>query len=440
MQHRYQEDGQNRPGRPAPHEALLFPGAGRGIARRLFCFLCAFFLALQPCAAAAAAEDTDGIASEEELETVQSVNSATMAAASSGVVDVAGLTQITAAQVKAKISSYYIPDSAVYLDGAERKEGDLDDIIARRNIDAVTDPVTIRYGIVASDTMVRRYPTWSSLTETADSTEDYFQETMLLTGEGVDILHQTADGVWSFVQSRSDFGWIETSHIAFCSREDMDAFLNPEDFIVVTDSWLASGDLELRMGTKLPVVQAAETDYTVLVPRVSGSGTLYFTQVTIQKSLGVSRGYLSITQESVQKLAQRLLNMPYAEGDSGGYMDSVSALDAIFLCFGVILPRHVSQLNFTGASVIELRNMTDEAKSTLIADCNPGSILVMDDHAALYLGLIDGEPAIFQEVKEYSTSDGALISANKGVITPLDVRTSEGTSYLSLYRRVFSVW
>ena len=31
---------------------------------------------------------------------------------------------------------------------------------------------------------------------------DYFQESMLMTGEAAVIVHQTADGIWSFVQAQ----------------------------------------------------------------------------------------------------------------------------------------------------------------------------------------------------------------------------------------------
>lgn len=386
----------------------------------------------------------DVLAGEAEPQTlsaeVLSVNQTTQAADASGVVDVGSLTEISAGEVRRKIDSYGIPDNAVYLDGALRGNGDLDDVIARRNAGAVSDPVNLRYGIIASNTMLRRYPTWKKLSVSASGTADVFQESMLLIGEGVAVLHQSTDGIWSFVQSRNDFGWVETARVAFCSREEMNAYLNSDRFLIVTDSLLHSGDVSFRMGTRLPVTEETESGYLVELPRVSGSGTLYFSEISLARSASVSCGYLSGGADSFVLAAKRLLHMPYGEGDTGGCMDNVSALDAIFLCFGVILPRHLVQMGYTGAAVRELSGMSREEKVQAIASCSPGSILLLEGHAVLYLGILDGRPQIFQQVTSYSTEDGALINANEGVITPLDVCTPDGTSYLDLYSRAISVW
>ena len=132
-----------------------------------------------------------------ELEAkLKTANDSTRSMPLSGVVDLTALTQISAAQVRELIERYYIPDSCRYLDGKLRSSGDLDYTIGRRNIAALTDPISLQYGVMTENTAVRRYPTWQQLTEDGQpESPDFFQETMFLIGEGVVVLHQTEDGV-----------------------------------------------------------------------------------------------------------------------------------------------------------------------------------------------------------------------------------------------------
>ena len=358
----------------------------------------------------------------------------------SGIVDVANLTQISAADVRKKIDHYFIPDVCIYLDGVLRQEGDLDPVISRRNVSAIADPVALRYGVVIDNTAVRAYPSWQKLSkENTEEAADYFQESMFMIGEGVVVLHQTADEIWSFVQGSNACGWIETDEIAFCQREEMKMFSNPENFVVVTEDTILAGEEELRMGTKLPLARMEGEHAVVWIPKSNENGNLYQSEVWIHAEGGINIGYLTLSEEMILEQAYNLIDMPFGWGDTGGFMDCSSALGAIYRCFGVILPRETQQLVYAGETAADISQMSENEKYNRIIGQAPDTILLMEDHAVLYLGVnSNGLPMIFHNVEAYSTDQVTVTEVYRSVVTPLMIYTPDGDSYLSRFTHMIS--
>lgn len=374
-------------------------------------------------------------ASEAAWEVLQT-NSMTMENQMSGVVDVASVTEITAGQVLEKINQYFIPDAAIYLDGVLREEGDLDHIIDRRNVSAITDPVELKYGVLIKNTAVRTYPSWQKLSaETEDGAADYFQKSLFLVGEGVAVLHQTEDRIWSFVQGSNASGWVETANIAFCRREEMDAFAYSDNFVVVTEDNLLVGSQAFRMGTRLPLSRL-ESEYAVVwIPASNDNGNLYQTEFRVNLEGGLHVGNLELNVDNVMKQAYKLINAGYGSGDEDGFFDEGSMLTSIYRCFGIILPRDVDKLIYTGTIVTDISMMEKDEKCAFIIEQGPGCILKMEDHAVLYLGLsAEGKPMILHSVEQYSLDGINIADTRKCIVTPLETYTAEGASYLEEYQ------
>ena len=125
----------------------------------------------------------------------QQINEATMANSESGVVDVTQLTDVSADDVRLWIEAYTYGNWP-YLEGEPVTKEAQDEILARRNIEGISDSITLKYGVITQNAAVRAFPTWKKAATSLDAHSfDYFQESMLMTGEAVVTVHQTADGI-----------------------------------------------------------------------------------------------------------------------------------------------------------------------------------------------------------------------------------------------------
>ncbi len=357
----------------------------------------------------------------------------------SHIVDLTAYTAPTANELIAMIESYTLPERT-YLDGAARTEGDFSYPIKRRNLGPIHDPVELRYGILADNAFVRAFPTWQKLSNgTSADDPDALQETMLPAGEGVIVLHQSADQIWSFVQSSFYYGWIETAEIAFCDKETMDAFIAAEDFAVITDAQVEIAGVKMRMGTKLPIAARQDGACLLKVPQADSQGNLTILEVSVSTKY-ISDGYLPLDAEAIAVLAEKLLGTNYGWGDSNAYMDCSSTLRAVYNCFGLALPRNTSWMPNTGLKVTDLREMGIEEKKQVITSLAPGSLLLINGHVMMYIGQKDGVESMLHNVTQYLAAPGSeLVKPKKCVITPITICNSAGNNYLELYRYAISV-
>lgn len=372
-------------------------------------------------------------------EYIDEANARTLQTAGSHIRDITAMTEITAQEVREMIESYTVPVKN-YLDGMERTEGDFSFAMNRRNYSAIADPIELRYGILVGNTAVRSFPTWQKLSDgTGYDDPDYLQETMLAAGEGVVLLHQSEDQIWSFVQAESYYGWIETAMIGFCSLEEMRDYVKAEPFAVVTEPVATTEGVALRMGTRLPIAGSSADTVTVRMPKADEQGNL----ITVEAEIGrdsVSEGYLELSEDAMVSQAKKLLGTNYGWGDSNGYMDCSSTLRAVYNCFGILLPRNTSWMPDCGLQVTDLSQMGADEKREFIASLPRGSILLINGHGMLTVGEEDGTVSMLHNVTQYKpTADAELERPMKCVITPIDICNSAGTSYLELYRYAISV-
>lgn len=397
-------------------------------------------------------ESADEDQNQEELAVYQQINNATRTNEASHVTDVTALETISADEVRAWIESYTYGEWP-YLDGAEVTQADKDEILSRRNLDGLSalasgenadgtsnetsnkasQEITISYGVITKNAAVRSFPTWRKASKSLDEHAfDYFQESMLLTGEPVAVVHQTADGVWSFVQATNYRGWVESDRIATCTLDELKKW-QEADRAVVTDDKITLSDQVLRMGTTLPASIDTDGTLTVSIPQADENGLLTINKVETTQD-GIQLGYLELTQANVLEQAKKLIGTAYGWGDSNGDMDCSSTMNSIYRCFGIILPRNTSELAQTGTEVVSFEGMTAEEKRTQIQSMKPGTLLVMKGHVVMYIGQENGEDLILHNFTTCLAEDG--VSAENVYqcrITPLDLVTAAGIHYLDAY-------
>ena len=364
----------------------------------------------------------------------QQIIEATMANSKSGVADVTQLTDVAADDVRLWIEAYTYGNWP-YLEGEPVTKEAQDEILARRNLEGILDPITLKYGVITQNAAVRAFPTWKKASTSLDAHSfDYFQESMLMTGEAAVIVHQTADGIWSFVQAQNYRGWVETDKIACCTLDELKKWQETKR-AVVTDArlTLAGTNVTLRMGTALPAKEESEGILMVSIPQKDDKGQLVITNVETAQD-GIHFGYLDMTQENILDQAKKLVGMAYGWGDSNGDMDCSSTMNAIYRCFGIILPRNTGSMAQTGTQIVSLEGMTQEEKLEKIQSMKPGTLLVMKNHVVMYIGQENGEDLILHNFTTCMAEDGVSTKeVYQCQITQLNLVTAAGTQYLDAY-------
>lgn len=332
------------------------------------------------------------------------------------------------------------------------------------NLNAIPDEVHLRFGLVTHRADMRTFPTSDRVISSPGSADlDRFQEHSLFPGEAVAILHASADGEWFFARSYNYAAWVKADAIAIGEREAIFDYLDSGPFLVVTGSKVATNfnpakpaisELQLDMGVRLPLVSAAETghnvhgqnpfaSYIVRLPVRGQDGRLGFDVALIARSQDVSTGYLPYTRENVIRQAFKFLGERYGWGHSYNGRDCTGFVSEIYKTFGLLMPRNSGDQgrSVMGDNVRFDDNATERDKQKALRRLQPGALIYIPGHVAMYLGDAGGEPFVIHDVAglAYLRDDGSFYRGLlHGVsVTPLlPMRTSPQTRYLD---RIYNI-
>ena len=300
------------------------------------------------------------------------------------VVSVEALAQVKDADyVKSLINNYanmnsnpvYDCNTKALLTTAQKNE-----ILNNRNLAHVPSSVTLQYGIVTDFGWLRSYPTNHY---SKDYDMDRFQETSLNVGEAVAIYHESLDGNWYFVQATNYNGWIEKKNVATCSYDQMVSFMHPKQRLVITSNYMDIENVHVRMGQSFPLLETNDC-HKITFPKRDSDGSLFLKVVSIDLSADSSVGYLEYTYENLFHQAFKLLKINYSWGDKDkGGRDCSSTMNAIYNCFGFMMPRNTSNQEAIPGFGQKVTNLTVNA----IKQYKPGTLVFTSSHVMMYLGL-----------------------------------------------------
>ena len=252
-------------------------------------------------------------------------------------------------------------------------------ILNNRAINNIPTTVNVKYGLIVDFAWVRSYPTnhYSN-----DYYMDRFQETSLNVGEAVAIYHTSSDGNWYFVQAQNYNGWVEKKFIAECSYSEMKSFLNPTNRLVVISNYETIEGSHVRMGQSFPLLSQGAS-YQISFPTRSSSGKLVLKTVTLTNKDSYSVGYLPYTYENVFKQGFKLLGINYSWGDKEqNGRDCSSTMNAIYACFGFMMPRNTSNQVSIPTYGTKISGIT----STIMKTYKPGTLIFTSSHVMMYIG------------------------------------------------------
>ena len=324
-------------------------------------------------------------------------------------------------------------------------------IKANMNLDAIPLSIPVRYGFTVHFVDERVFPTDEGLYEMrGDFAFDELQNSDLDVGTPVAVLHQSRDGQWLYVQSSESTGWVKAHFVAFCSLEQIKAWVSSPRFVIVTQ---AKADLYLdpemrqyydyvRMGARF--FGGDELNSAVLalaVPRRNADGTLILVKGFIKKA-DVATGYLSYTPRTIIEQAFKLLNQPYGWGGMYGEQDCSRFLIEVFSTVGINLPRNSQDQAKAGEVVTQFEASTKDPERLAALQKALGgiTILTLKGHIMLYLGMVEGKAYAIHAAWAYRErgfwGDRAR-AINRVAVTELSL--GKGTQKKSWLDRLLSV-
>jgi hypothetical protein len=312
--------------------------------------------------------------------------------------------------------------------------------------------ISLRYGLIVHYAPQRVLPTQEVLyTKSMDIDFDELQNNSLDVGTPVVIMHESRDGQWLYVFDRMHRGWIEKDKIAFCSLDDVKAFVGSPDFVVVTAS---KGDIyrhpslmewydHARMGTRyLYKGTAGSGTVRIIIPVRRIDGNVSFESAYMRAS-EVHEGYLPYTPRMIIQQAFTMINEPYGWGGLYGEQDCSRFIKEIFDTVGLYLPRNSSKQALVGVLVGEYPAGTPDVvkREALIREAVAGITLMrLRGHIMLFLGFVNDKPYAIHETWGYREKQwygDRIRVVNRVAVT--DLSLGQGSKKGSYLKRVYAI-
>lgn len=262
-------------------------------------------------------------------------------------------------------------------------------------------PALRKRAVALVPTAVRELPTDRPLFRSPDGFPfDALQNTLLKTGEPVQVLHRSGDGIWLFIATADCWGWVAARDMVFVDDEFVHRWRSLPRIVVIVDQLPVHGfegveSHRLVLGTILPLLAEDDTTFTVqLAGRASGDRAI--TRVVRLPKMSAVRFPLEMTAATVRQMGNQLLGKPYGWGELHQNRDCSALLRDFFIPFGIWLPRGSSNQIHAGQRV-ELTKLSDADKEQAIrAFAVPYLTLIyLRGHIMLYVGMKDGRPIVF---------------------------------------------
>ncbi len=306
------------------------------------------------------------------------------------------------------------------------------------------------YGLITSFSDQRILPTREPLYASPyDVDFDNLQNNALDMGTPVLIHFRSKDGKWAYVRSPESSGWIETGQIARCSPKDVEAFVRPDRFVVITrpkadiysNSEMTKSLDYVQMGIRLPLLEICRDAYKVLIPTTDSKGNLTQKEGYIRKSQA-NEGYLPYTARNILHQAFEMLNSPYGWGGMYGEQDCSRFIQQIFATVGINLPRNSYDQGMVGNLIAEFDSESSEDTKNKILKNVPGGIvlLYLKGHIMLYLGKEGNSHHVIHETWAYrAPGSGYDLVYKIGRVAVTDLYLGQRSSNGSLLERLKSV-
>jgi len=305
---------------------------------------------------------------------------------------------------KVRVMVDWFRSRTLYHDDGGRAGGAFFDEMERRmGMQRLSDPVTVRFGVVTRYADQRVFPAAAGLySKRGDVDFDELQNNALDVGTPVAIMHESIDGAWYYVVDELNAGWVKKESIALTERHALECFAKAADFVVVTaprvslyrDRSLTGYAMYARTGTCFPLVGFPDGETVeIVVPLRDRDGSCTYDHGFVARR-GVHKGFLPYTPRSILSTSFNLLNAPYGWGGMYGERDCSRFVQSVFATVGIRLPRNSSKQALVGCALDDFgTDVSPAEKENRIIEKGVGGItlLYMKGHIMIYLGSEQGK-------------------------------------------------
>ncbi len=303
------------------------------------------------------------------------------------------INKITKDEINNYITNYKLPTLPKYNKDKIVTSEEKEFILNNRNLEEIKDIENPIHGVIVKRANLRSFPTDINFFDIEGVYNfDSIQETELVINTEVIILNESKDKKWYFVLTYNYAGWVLKENIALMSDDDRTFFIEPDDFVVITDASVEINNKILDMGSKLPFNKTKEDGYEVFIPVKGKDDYVEKEKITIPRDKG-HIGYLDYTKRNVIIEAFKYENVPYSWGGLDKNVDCSSYVLNIYRTFGFNFPRNTKEQNKSIGTIISLSDKSKEEKLEIIKDKAP-ALLYQKGHVMLYLGNVDGKDYI----------------------------------------------
>lgn len=278
----------------------------------------------------------------------------------------------------------------------------LDEIEANKNLSAVPDTVYPKTGIVTSRTNVRSVPSSTNFFDETDTNKYYdrIQESELILGTPVWVLHESLDGGFYFVQSYFYSGWVNQEEVALADTESYRKYIPEENkaMVCITAASTEVWGKRLDMGAVFPYCSDTADTLSMELPCRDANGRLYTEIVSVSKH-EARYGYLPYTMSNFYTQAFKYEGILYGWGGADNGVDCSGFVCAVFRSFGIYLPRNTGEQKDYGGTIIPLSGMDGDTVKATLKNLTYPTALHRKGHVMLYLGTVDRKVYIIHAPK-----------------------------------------
>lgn len=341
-----------------------------------------------------------------------------------------------------------------WVNGKQPEKGYWSSVKENCALDAIPDQVIPRYYVCVKRDMAQAYPADDFVS--VDAGEIYCSDFVIaevMPFTGVVALHESRDKKWCYVINGSYCGWVKKESLALCEdREQWLEALSPEDFLMVSGCEITLDEtaiptetegLVLPMGTKIKLIRdfagkvcgrEPYNCYVVMIPYGNEKGELEWEMTLIPTSKDVTIGYLPMTSNIVIEQAFKFLGKIYGWGGSFSANDCSGLVRQVYACFGFELPRNSEAIAETyDLGGRECFAMIPSKKLELLEKVPAGTLLTMEGHMMIYLGMVGKEPYVISSCATYiSPEDGSgrLVEPYGVFVSNLELLRKNGKTWL----------
>lgn len=342
----------------------------------------------------------------------------------------------------------------------------IDAAVAGLALDQIPARAPLRFGLTVHRVSMRNLPT-ALRAFPGKGLQDFeqFQESTLFPGDPVAIVHTSADGEWFFVVSPRYAAWVERTAIAVGTRDEVLAYAAPARYRVITGDKErtvytpeapAVSETQLDMGTRIALAQLPPDQpvngqgpyeaWTLSLPTRAQDGSLQLQPALLQRKADSAADYLPLTRANLIRQAFKFLGERYGWGHLYNGRDCSGFVSDVYRSMGVQLPRNTGDQAKSPALKHRLFGAGDnhEARMRALAEARTGDLIYIPGHVMMFLGRVNGEPYVIQDVGGLVFRDGQgkmrWTKTNEVSVTPLlPLLVDEKLSYVDAMTSLVSI-